>query len=375
MCDQGQVDLGGTETPYQWGYVSIAVFGSQYDIKPINVPTPESRPSANLIELLISRGAPVNIPDIVGSTALHHAAINNKDGDVIKSLLTNGANPNAQDRYGCVPIHNSIMNNQIEATDLCLQHGADLNIADADGITPSSLLITYTSPGMSAVVQKHFRGMAGVDAPLEDKYTCAACGKKTAKNQCSKCRVMRYCDSQCQSKWKFDFTKLFYLISIFTCFTYPYGLLLLPSGQHWRDGHKNACVSFDDTDNTIALIPTYSGHATTFSLEAIAQPLRDAIVGQPDGEGSRPSNQKKDPPMMNTSSSFPSRLVGKPNKTRDFQCSIDPEPQLDSTAYAKLTNAIQEKGTLGLKAYFTSEIDQEGRLRVKIGQVLADQSW
>lgn len=156
-------------------------------------------PHAAVIEYLVSQGAPVDLPDIGGLTALHHVAMNNVVGGVIKALLLGGADSNTRDRYGQTPIHGAIMNNQIEAINFCLAFGGDLDIADGDGIAPRSML-RYASPGLHAIVQKHLRKREGKEAPMENKGTCAACGKEGSKSQCSRCRVVRYCSSQCQSK-------------------------------------------------------------------------------------------------------------------------------------------------------------------------------
>jgi hypothetical protein len=42
-------------------------------------------PHTGLIEFLLAQGAPADLPDIGGLTALHHVAMNNVVGSVIKA--------------------------------------------------------------------------------------------------------------------------------------------------------------------------------------------------------------------------------------------------------------------------------------------------
>lgn len=62
------------------------------------------------------------------------------------------------------------------------------------------------------------------------------------------------------------------------------------------------------------------------------------------------------------------------NKSREFTCTILAEGQPD--VYAKLKTVIKQKGALGgLKAYFVAELESKDSLRIKIGDILADQPW
>jgi hypothetical protein len=89
------------------------------------------------------------------------------------------------------------VSNQVEAVDLCLQYGAELDIPDGDGVLPSSLM-KFASPGIHVVIEKHMRKREGKEAPMEDKNKCVACGVAGGKSQCARCRVIRYCGPQFQ---------------------------------------------------------------------------------------------------------------------------------------------------------------------------------
>lgn len=62
------------------------------------------------------------------------------------------------------------------------------------------------------------------------------------------------------------------------------------------------------------------------------------------------------------------------NRNRDFVCTIidDLQPEV----YTRLETVIKDKGSLGgLKGYFAAELESQDRLKVKIGDILADQPW
>lgn len=139
----------------------------------------------------------MNLPDIAGLTALHHVAMNNRVGEVLKLLLESGADPNQQDRYGATPLYSAVLERQPEAAEMCLEFGADPNIQDGDGFS-SFDTARYSTPAISALLHKYQRQKDGVQVPMEDKGKCAACGKSGSKLQCSRCRVVRYCDAECQ---------------------------------------------------------------------------------------------------------------------------------------------------------------------------------
>lgn len=198
--------LDEAETPYKWSYVTLVACGS----KGFQYPNIRPSPHAKIISFLISHGAPVDMPDIAGLTALSHVAMNNVNGEVIKTLLSSGANPNTQDKYGVTPLLLAIKNNQVEAAEMCLKHGGDLNTEDRNGITPLALT-KYSSPQLHYIVQKAINEKEGTNAPLEEKDKCAVCGKDGSKNQCSRCRTVRYCSRQCQGEESTSYLPFFHL--------------------------------------------------------------------------------------------------------------------------------------------------------------------
>ena len=92
----------------------------------------------HVIQLLIRAGAhPKNsTPD--GSTALHHAVLNNSDFSVHRTLVAAGARPNAQDRNGDTPLHRLVRDpgRGHEAVKKLIQLGADPCIRNNNGQVP-----------------------------------------------------------------------------------------------------------------------------------------------------------------------------------------------------------------------------------------------
>lgn len=191
--------MKGSETPYNWGYVKLVTTGAQRS------PGGSGSDFMGTLEYLIKeQNAPVNLPDIAGLTALHHVVASFNVNPrvslaILKLLLESGADPNLQNRYGTTPIFTAIMQKQLATVDLLMQYGADVEIEEADGRTPM-VLLARAGPEVSAVVHKWLRNRAGQTAPLQDKNNCGQCGKEGATLQCSRCRTIRYCSKECQSK-------------------------------------------------------------------------------------------------------------------------------------------------------------------------------
>jgi ankyrin repeat protein len=154
------------------------------------------------IKYLVSAGAPVDVEDIVGLTALHIATFGHAVKlDIARLLLQSGANVNHQDRYGSVAILSPMQTNSIPAVELLLEFGADLHIAEADNVSPQSLCMRC-GPQVTAVFEKWKRKRAGEEAPREEKK-CGACGSRGSGEkkllQCARCHTIFYCSKQCQS--------------------------------------------------------------------------------------------------------------------------------------------------------------------------------
>lgn len=54
----------------------------------------------------------------------------------LELLLNKGVPVNAKDVYGNLPLHYSARNNDIEAAQLLIKYGSELNVLNHDGVTP-----------------------------------------------------------------------------------------------------------------------------------------------------------------------------------------------------------------------------------------------
>jgi ankyrin repeat protein len=83
---------------------------------------------------LLDRGAPVDIRDYKGKTALHRAA---KAGfqKITRLLIERGADLEAVDQDGETPIFEAVRHGRLEATRLLLEHGASPHVENGKGTT------------------------------------------------------------------------------------------------------------------------------------------------------------------------------------------------------------------------------------------------
>ena len=89
----------------------------------------------DVVALLLSRGANINIVDKSGDTPLNTALLHNKKA-VIELLVANGADVRHAGTWGHTPLHNAAINGDADTARLLLDHGADPNAVDDAGETP-----------------------------------------------------------------------------------------------------------------------------------------------------------------------------------------------------------------------------------------------
>lgn len=113
--------------------------------------------SARICQTLIQAGADLELQDVSGRTALHHAVAvsSSPDPDTIEILLRAGANANHVDRFGfsvLLEATNLASGSDIE---LLLAYGADINATDTAGMSVLDYAIIDAKGGVLAVLLAH----------------------------------------------------------------------------------------------------------------------------------------------------------------------------------------------------------------------------
>ncbi|KAJ8488353.1 hypothetical protein ONZ51_g3596 [Trametes cubensis] len=341
--EQGKApDLSGTETGYKYGYAAMSIFGAQ---RLANDPRCDH---VGTLKHLLERSAPPDVPDVVGYTALHHACMGHPRADMARILLEHGADPNKQDRFGSVPLIGAFQNESMDAIEVLMEHGARLDIPDADGYTPDSFFIRC-GPRVTAVVQKWKRKRAGESKPLDEKV-CVVCGKGDGPLKwCAKCHKIWYCSKECQrSDWPV---------------------------------HKKTCVSHD-TASTVTLKPVYDDGVTNLvPLADLSRSVLGHPVQKPPARNARGSHVPRIPPGQTKSMIIKVQVPLMPgfdefmvyDKKRDFVCRI--KKQDNPEAYRRVEQVVRSQGVGGAKAYFSAEMKKPDELIVKVSEVLPEQTF
>jgi len=101
---------------------------------PLITAAQEDQPAA--ITRLVKRGAKVDGIDNAGATALFHAALQSHPNSV-RTLLDLGADANASTRFGMSVLAAAVESDGgVEMVNLLISHGANVDAADTDGVTP-----------------------------------------------------------------------------------------------------------------------------------------------------------------------------------------------------------------------------------------------
>ncbi|KIK93222.1 hypothetical protein PAXRUDRAFT_829189 [Paxillus rubicundulus Ve08.2h10] len=343
-------DLATTETPFQLGFISFAILGAQ---RLRGGPPGTTMRHHEVIQYLLASGAPPDVPDISGHTALHHACTPPiGHAEMTKLLLEKGANVNAQNRYGEVPIFFPFQGGDIALVDLLMEHGADLGIKDGNGDSPRKMCMVFGAE-VTAAVQRWERKRKGEQAPWEEKI-CENCKTKSSGlKQCARCRVVRYCSTECQR-------------------------------AHWKM-HKPQCNPFTAL-TTITLKPNYRDFPETisradFTRQAFGlsnpttRPFKAGVSKNVDFENKSMVVKIQVPVDLLTNSPLGTSHGGLLiyNKKRDFVCTV--HRGSNPTAYDAVVQTVRARGVGGAKAYFAAELKNRDELIVKVSEVLAEQPF
>jgi hypothetical protein len=190
--------LDRTETPFKFGCATIIVAGAQG----LQLSLPGGMRHLEVLKFLLFLGLPPDSEDIIGITALQHVTCctGTPRLDLGRLLLQSGAEINYQIHYGEVALCGAFQMNAPPSIDMLMEFGVDLDIADADDVTPMSFFM-QCGPQVTATIQKWIRERSSEKACRGEKQ-CDGCGcdDVTLKN-CAKCHIARYCGGKCQREF------------------------------------------------------------------------------------------------------------------------------------------------------------------------------
>ncbi|XP_069378241.1 ankyrin repeat domain-containing protein 24 isoform X1 [Paralichthys olivaceus] len=94
-----------------------------------------SRGRLDCLEVIISHGADVNVPDGAGFSA-HHLAAKNGHSECLKRLLQERLAVDCTDSIGRTPLHHAAVSGCLSCTETLWDFKASLDVQDSDGATP-----------------------------------------------------------------------------------------------------------------------------------------------------------------------------------------------------------------------------------------------
>jgi ankyrin repeat protein len=129
------------------------------------------------VQLLLDRGADVNLKESEGRTSLCWASESGHI-EVVRLLLKKGADLEAADGYGWTPLHLALWSGHIEVVRLLLEEGVDLEAAGRDGWTP---LHWASESGQIEAVRLLLEEGADLDAADEAGQTPLYCASESGQ--------------------------------------------------------------------------------------------------------------------------------------------------------------------------------------------------
>lgn len=88
----------------------------------------------DIVKLLLSYNAEIDLQDDEGDTALHYAAFGNQP-EIVDLLAKKGANLDSINQAKCTPLHIAVNKGHLECVKVLIRNGCNVNLQDSDGDT------------------------------------------------------------------------------------------------------------------------------------------------------------------------------------------------------------------------------------------------
>ncbi|GLT27956.1 hypothetical protein SLA2020_029190 [Shorea laevis] len=127
--------------------------------------------NVEIMEILLSKGADINLKNNGGRTALHYAA---SKGwlKIAELLISHSAKINAKDKVGCTPLHRAASTGNSELCELLIEEGAEVDAVDRAGQTPLMHAVICQNKEVALLLVRH-----GADVDIEDKEGYTVLGR------------------------------------------------------------------------------------------------------------------------------------------------------------------------------------------------------
>jgi ankyrin repeat protein len=107
-----------------------------------------------MIDLLLSNGAEINIKNPDGITPLQYAIFTERH-EPVKLLIEKGADINNKGFRGATPLHDAVLNNQKEIAEMLIKAGADVNAEMTTAIKPIDMARKLNHGELVDLLLKH----------------------------------------------------------------------------------------------------------------------------------------------------------------------------------------------------------------------------
>ena len=193
-------DIKSTETLYEFSATrpSLSPAFNLYDAGPQAIPS-------NMSKSLSTSSPTESRLHVAGLTVLAHAVTHQlPKPDLARVLPRANANVNHQDRYSEVALFSALQQNNVAEIESVLEHGADLEVVEADRLTQWSFYLSCGPLGgcrgieVGVVVSKWVQRRDRNEAPRLEKK-CNGCGEdELPLKKCGRCQVARYYSVDCR---------------------------------------------------------------------------------------------------------------------------------------------------------------------------------